>query len=377
MTDTSHERFNQALTSTSANPIAPAAFHALNSKLGAVRMGQLIAGVEGGDQAAVPTLHRFAAIAGFYGRLSELGISATIDQAREILQQHSLEDARSAVNSACSGDPNAKAVLRAWLQATVASSAHTGQMPAIPQRPTGQVARADAGAARAPVTPAPRQSMAPPPSRPTGQAERVQQPQQPPSAQVHDINQTRRTPEEYPEPRSFTPRTYDQAKAHGGKAALTFVADTTARDNPTVMIESATILNAAERTYDWNNKWRFQFTRHELQLVTALLFEMVPELHFSNHNEKWLTVTRQDSDPQYGGTIKFTMGLGKASQNQPRTVQVDSSTIGEITALCVRQCLALLKCDATTLAPVLRQVAKTYLTQQACRNARQQQRQSG
>jgi hypothetical protein len=364
VTQISLPQFNSALTSVQATPLAEAPFRALLDKLGAERSQKLLADVASGNASAVTALQRYATIAGLYGRLMQIGVEATLDHARVILQNHPLDDIRATVVKALDGDANAVLVLRVWVDETNTDAVGARPTPAAATNPTP---RTPAMPARASLPPP--GSVAPVPAAPA----RPAQYQRPPTAQVTRIHPP--ADDEVAEPRTVTPRTYDQAKAHGGKAALTFAADYTQGGDPTVVIEAATMLNREQRTYDWSNKLRFQLTRHELQLVTALLFDMVPELHFSNHNDKWLQIKRQDNDPQYGGTIKFTMGLGKASENQPRTVQVDSSSLGEITSLFVRQCCSLLKCDGTILSPVLRQVAKTYLTQQACRG--QQQRRAG
>jgi len=377
MTDALFDRFNHALTSSQALPVPKSSFQVMQEKLGAPRLSSLLDDVANGEEGAVRMLHLYGSYARLHCRLGELGIVSTIDQARTILQNHALDDVRSAVTAAMSGNANAKFVLQCWVENTTSpDDAATGVVPSMPptRRPTGPAERADAGMPPPqPVSNTGRQPYGPPPNRPTGQAERAQ-PTASRSAQVHHIDEARRPPDPVPEARDVVPRTYDQANAYGGRAALQFNGDITRGNDPTVMIEVATLLNAAERTYNWVDKWRFQLIPHELQLVTALLFDMIPELHFSNHNDKWMTITRQDNDPKYGGTIKFTLGVGKANQNQPRTVQVDSSSLGAITALFVRQCRALLKCDGTTLPAVLRQVAKTYMTQQACRQNRQQQR---
>jgi hypothetical protein len=344
------EQFNQALASAKAAPISQPAFQALIGKIGPQVMQKLLAGAQAGNAQALAVVQRHGVIAGLFARLGEVGINATIDQAKAILHHHPIEDVRSVVAKALGQDANARMVLDAWVKETQ------------PEKP----------AALPPVSmPPPRTNVAqlrPQPSEP--RTEMSYGYDRPPTTIVRRVAPPAPNAA-HEEPRQIAPRTYDQAKAHGGRAALTFQADTTQGGDPTVLIEVAPMLDREARTYDWQNKVRFQLTRHELQLVTALLFDLVPQLHFSNHNEKWMSVNRQDDDPKYGGTIKFTIGVGKASQNQPQTVQVDSSSLGEITSLFVRQACALLKADGTILPAILRQVAKTYMTQQACRNRTQ------
>lgn len=357
-------QFNQALATHHAAPINELAFQALLVKLTPNRVTKLLADVVNTDANAIDALVRYGAVAGLYGRIRSLGIEAEIDHARAVLQNHPIEDVRQIVARALAGDANARSILTEWTGETRPEAAvPPGQFP-TPQTHTVS------DNMPAPQNVTPLRPLPPPAARPTYGYDR------PPTQQVTRVRQpTTQVGDDAQEPRTIAPRTYDQAKAHGGRAALTFQADTTQGGDPTVMIEVAPLLDREARTYDWkNNKTRFQLTKHELQLVTALLLDMIPQLHFSNHNEKWMTINRQDDDPKYGGTIKFTIGVGKASQNQPQTVQVDSSSLGEITTLFARQCCALLKSDGTLLAPVLRQVAKTYLTQQACRQRQQPQR---
>ncbi|MHB8742789.1 MAG: hypothetical protein ACYC9L_06640 [Sulfuricaulis sp.] len=346
MNPITHEQFNSALARARATPISQPAFQALLGKLGPQTMGKLLEDTQTGNASAIAALQRYGATAGLFSRLGEVGVNATIEQARAILQNHPIEDVRTVVAKAIGNDANARLMLSAWVKETIPNSA-----PAMPSLPP------------------PASNVTHLPGPPAGRGGTTFGYDRPPTTIVRRVD-TPASSTDAP-PRQIAPRTYDQAKAHGGRAALTFQADTTTAGDPTVMIEVAPMLNRDARTYDWSNKVKFQLTKHELQLVTALLFDMVPQLHFSNHNEKWASITRQDSDPKYGGTIKFTIGVGKASQNQPMTVQVDSSSLGEITSLFVRQSCALLKADGSILPALLRQVAKTYLTQQACRNGSQ------
>ena len=92
-------------------------------------------------------------------------------------------------------------------------------------------------------------------------------------------------------------RWYDQAKVHGAKAALTFVADETRAGEPTVTVECAARAEGTERVYAWGDKLRFQLTGTELQLLTSLLLGNVNELSFRNHGDKWCGVSRQTVAP--------------------------------------------------------------------------------
>ena len=157
-------------------------------------------------------------------------------------------------------------------------------------------------------------------------------------------------------------RQYDQAKVHGAKAALTFIADDTRAREPTVTIESAARADSGERAYAWNEKLRFQLTGIELQLLTCLLLDGVNELSFCNHGDKWCSVSRQSTAP-YAGTIRLTMGQGDVAQFAPRTVAIDHATLGSITALCLRQCARLLRLPVEATPTVLRAVTRAYIDQ--------------
>ncbi len=181
--------------------------------------------------------------------------------------------------------------------------------------------------------------------------------QRPPTVQVVRADSTTGFPIE------VTPndasRRFDQAKVHGAKAALTFVADHTRAGEPTVTIESAARANEDERGYAWYDKLRFQLTASELQLLTCLLLGSNFELSFRNHGDKWCSIMRQTSD-RYAGTIRITMGQGDATQFAPRTVAIDFATVGSVTALCLRQCGQLLRVPTETVPTILRAVSQAY-----------------
>jgi hypothetical protein len=155
-------------------------------------------------------------------------------------------------------------------------------------------------------------------------------------------------------------RQFDQAKVHGAKAALTFVADETRACEPTITIECASRVDNAERQYAWNDKLRFQMTSAELQLLTCLLLGGIDTLTFRNHGDKWCSIARQNTSP-YTGTIRMTLGRGDAAEFPPRTVAIDHSTIGAVLALCLRQCARLLRVSVDAVPTVLRVVSRTYL----------------
>lgn len=162
---------------------------------------------------------------------------------------------------------------------------------------------------------------------------------------------------------------FDQAKVHGAKAALTLVADQTRAGEPTVTIECAARAEGAERAYTWDEKLRFQLTGTELQLLTCLLLGGVQELSFRNHGDKWCSVSRQTVAP-YAGTSRVTMGQGDAASFSPRTVAIDFATLGQVTALCLRQCAHLLRVPVEIAPTVLRAVARSYTEQVKTNDAR-------
>jgi len=162
-------------------------------------------------------------------------------------------------------------------------------------------------------------------------------------------------------------RRYDQAKVHGAKAALTFLADETRAGEPTVTVECAARLEGAERIYAWGDKLRFQLTGTELQLLTCLLLGGVKELSFRNHGDKWCGVSRQTVAP-YTGTIRITMGQGEAAKFAPRTVAIDHVTLGPVAALCLRQSAHLLRVPVEAAPTILRAVACAYTDQSRLKN---------
>jgi len=162
-------------------------------------------------------------------------------------------------------------------------------------------------------------------------------------------------------------RRYDQAKVHGAKAALTFVADETRTGEPTVTVECAARVEGAERAYAWGDKLRFQLTGTELQLLTCLLLGGVNELSFRNHGDKWCGVSRQTVAP-YTGTIRITMGQGEAAKFAPRTVAIDHVTLGPVASLCLRQSAHLLRVPVEAAPTILRAVARAYTEQSRLKN---------
>jgi hypothetical protein len=159
--------------------------------------------------------------------------------------------------------------------------------------------------------------------------------------------------------RVYDVRRFDQAKVHGARAALTLVADQTRAGEPTVTIESATRVPGDERAYAWKDKLRFQLTGAELQLLTCLLLGSGMELTFRNHGDKWCSIVRQ-STGRYAGSVRVTMGQGDAAQFSPRTVAIDFSAIGPVTALCLRQCAQYLRVPVEVAPKVLAIVARAY-----------------
>lgn len=156
-------------------------------------------------------------------------------------------------------------------------------------------------------------------------------------------------------------RVYDQKKVHGGKAALNLEADITRRDEPTIRVEAAKMLNQAERTYDWAKKVAIQMTPAELQHVTALLYGLIPKLRYSSHGpaqDKWFEIERQTGN--YAGTIKFVVGQGNATDGIMCITSISSADLGDVVALFTRQCSAQMKLEQGALLMALRPLAEAY-----------------
>lgn len=188
-----------------------------------------------------------------------------------------------------------------------------------------------------------------------------------PTGPVVRIDRTSNTPAEVKP--TNAERQFDQAKVHGAKAALTFVADETRACEPTITIECANRVDNAERQYAWNDKLRFQMASAELQLLTCLLLGSTDTLTYRNHGDKWCSVARQNTSP-YAGTIRVTLGRGDSKEFPPRTVAIDHSAIGAVLALCLRQCARLLRVSVDTVPTVLRVVSRAYLERAGSESAR-------
>lgn len=361
-------QFNRILQSNGSPSMQDQAFASLRETMGDQALLDLSDLAGQGDQGAVDKVLRVCQVAQAQQRLHALGFAnVTLRQTQNLLTEQGVDAVRKMLVDAGHRNPKALEAITKALHVTnqASTSSREGSMPPPAQsRPTSH-----AGA------PPPAPSQAPPSNRRvTGQAYRNDN--APRAQSIADQRWGRDEQGGAPpqEPAHVTPRTYDQAKAHGGRAALTFAADHSTRDLPTVVVEAALIVPGRDRVYDWQNKLRFQLTSHELQLVSALLLGKLGELHFSNHgerNDKWLSITRQDDPGRYAGTIKFTLGQGKAADFQPRTVQVDTTSMGMIMSLFLRQTMRLLKLeDGILLDSTLQQVASAHTLQQAGRNHR-------
>lgn len=388
---------NNVLTRAGRRAIDRPMLDAILAHTGPDKLGQIVSEACNGDNSAEQALMRYATAADLQASLAQFGHNIVLAQANAILMCHDIGDIRSAVTQANNGDANARATVGQWVvdlgptdQGSIPVRAEPtqtqGDTPPISavnprvgsgasSRQGGQVEVTQQARSTKPVMQVVRSSAPEPQDNNTrqgggytvanGNASHCEQHQQ-----AHTPSQVpRQTPSNDPRTLSQPPHVFDDAKAYGARAALTLCADETRSGNPTVCIESAVVLDQQARTYDWQNKLRFQLTTHELQLVTGLLLGQMPDVHLSNHGDKWMTITRQDNDPKYGGTIKVTMGQGKAKEFQPRTVQIDSSAIGKILSLCIRQSRALLKChDTTDLLHILRQITCLYIDRQNARN---------
>lgn len=362
-----HE-FNQILDTQALKPVRETAYQALLARVQPGALENVTQAVQNGNKEAKDTLERYARSTGLLGVMLDLNLdNPTIDDARALYMNLDSQRLGQTALAAVQGNANARGIMTQWITEARNQNAGAGDVPETNQNQ---------------ATSNQRTYMSPPNNQPTGQATvtPITQPGTAAPAIVHQpvqAVQAAAPAQATPAPQRQTdghqrsqqpqlvqsdrPREFDDAKAYGGNAALTFAADETRGEVPTVRIEAATILNKANRTYDWQNKTSFQLTDYELQLVTALLFKHIPELFLSGHNEKWMSMTRQD-EGDYAGTIKVTIGKGKATENKPRTVQIDPSSLGPIASLCLRRCTKMLKANdpAETFA-ILRQVAAAYM----------------
>ena len=167
-------------------------------------------------------------------------------------------------------------------------------------------------------------------------------------------------------PVALPPRTWDQVKVHGAKAALTVVADHTRAGQPTVTLEAARVLAGQTRSFDWANKLRFQLTISELQLTFALLLGQITELNFNNHGEKWLTLARQAPEGAFAGMIRITVGDDDKS-SPPRTVAIDADAYGEVLGLFIRQTAAALRVTEDSTFIIIGHVAHAYTQRMSAR----------
>lgn len=176
-------------------------------------------------------------------------------------------------------------------------------------------------------------------------------------------------------------RRREQKNVYGSKASIQFSAGTTkATDRklarPTIYMEAARLLNAQNRTYDWNNKLVLQLTAHELQIVTALLFGLITSCKFANHGhpgdaDKWFEFAHQEG--QYAGTIKIAIGKG----SDVLICSMGAEDIGDVTAMFLRQCAEQMRIDQAAVPATLRVVAQAYNARNAAKSGARQQGSQG
>ncbi|UJJ60450.1 hypothetical protein [Rhodanobacter denitrificans] len=359
---------------------------------------------DSGNEQGVKWLARYITAARFLETLYRIGFGdAGFEQAFRVLMQQGPERARTVATAALRGDGTAKRDISQWLlnapngqdrpwsPTAPRTGAANGQqtepannvavlsrynraMPA-PHTPTGEVRRAtppaaqDASSTRRPEqgersADNPRQSGHPGAQDRRPEPARSPAPSSRPESPFRSSAQQEST-REAPAPRTperGEPREYDSTHVYGGRAALEFQASTTRGNNPTVQIDAAT---GSNKVYNWKDKIVFQLTKVEMQLLTALLYGHLRKLHLSGHDDKWLNVEHQEG--QYAGTIKFTMGKGKADAFKPRTVQLSYADMGEVHSLFIRQTSTLLKVGPLLVERVVKQVAASYSAQQDAR----------
>lgn len=388
------ETFNAALASIKCPMVLDhKALETVVSRKGLGTVLRAIDEASADNQAAQGALRAYGQVAGFLAQLTRCGLrGTTYDQAASVLRAQGLDKVRGVVSGVLRGDAMHRRQLSQWLceAADQESGQESGEVPATPPpaanspppRTAGQVERAgvtpinptvsprgSAGPMRhttQPVSvarnnlPPPNTAQrrepapAPPPAPPRERADdRVDDARMPDNVRhmprANDESGQRRgaapsgatsgraAPDQQRQEGDVSPRQYLQAKAHGGRAALTFDATTNRHNEPTVCIEAAV---GSNKVYDWKNKLRFQLTRNEFELMTSLLYHDLEGVRFSNHDDKWLSADWQTG--QYAGTIKFTLGKGKAQEFQPRTCQVDENSIGEVLDVFLKQ-MALLR----------------------------------
>lgn len=363
---------------------------------------------DAGNEQGVKWLTRYVTAARFLESLFRIGFAdAGFHQAFRVLMQHGPERVRTVATAALRGDGTAKRDISQWLlnaatgddrpwspsasrrgtegpgpaaaTGTVAVlSRRNSAMPA-PNSPTGEVRRSpqagaqDAPAARRPEQGQQRSAEGPRQNGHPGPLERRPEPARAPAAArpqsafrqpaSRDEDTSGRSSAPAPRtPQQGEQREYDSTHVYGGRAALEFQASTTKRGKATVQIDAAT---GSNKVYNWHDKIIFQLTKVEMQLMTALLYGHLRKLHLSGHDDKWLNVEHQEG--QYAGTIKFTMGKGKADAFKPRTVQLSYADMGEVHSLFIRQTSTLLKVAPILVERVVRQVATSYTAAQEAR----------
>lgn len=392
MTTITLDMFNQGLTALKCPMVLDQrALDLLVARKGEGLVLRALDGVDTGDDAAINALRAYGQVTGLLAQLPRTGFrGTTYDQAHHVLRSHGLESTRQVVGGALRGDPIQRRQLSQWLCDAAGEQGEQGEQQApaptsMALRSVGQIERAT----ETPLTPTLSPTAMPPP--PNGATRHVVHAQpragsasesadrsqndrddaararvgnnvhpmrQPAPARAQSSHQDYANNDDHRDddaPRNIERRQYDQAKAFGGRAALTFCADETQAGSPTVCIEVA---EGSNRTYNWNDKLKFQLTPPELELMTALLHHDIDEVFFPNHNEKWLSAVWQTD--RYAGTIKFTMGKGKAAQFTPRTVQVDYSSHAAINGLFLRQCAKALKCKEIEVRQRVFQPARMY-----------------
>ncbi|OJW42495.1 MAG: hypothetical protein BGO50_01815 [Rhodanobacter sp. 67-28] len=414
------ETFNAALASIKCPMVLDhKALETVVSRKGLGTVLRAIDEASADNQAAQGALRAYGQVAGFLAQLTRCGLrGTTYDQAASVLRAQGLDKVRGVVSGALRGDAMHRRQLSQWLcdAADQEPGQESGEVPASPPPANSPPPRTAGQVERAGVTPinptvSPRASAAParhttqpvsmarnnlpPPNaaqrrEPEPTSAREREDDRADDARMPDnVRHMHRSHDDSGQYRGAAPfrsasgraapelqrqdgdsssRQYLQAKAHGGRAALTFDATTNRHNEPTVCIEAAV---GSNKVYDWKNKLRFQLTRNEFELMTSLLYHDLEGVRFSNHDDKWLSADWQTG--QYAGTIKFTLGKGKATEFQPRTCQVDENSIGEVLDVFLKQMALLRGCREDEVRGRCMVTTRMHLAKQEARGNREQQ----
>lgn len=168
--------------------------------------------------------------------------------------------------------------------------------------------------------------------------------------------------------RELKPVRYDQVNAYGKEYGLSIErGPNPERTMNTINIAIAKAVGAtAKEGLDWKQKIMIMLEPFEIELIAAVLFDMLPKVRFAGHgaaNDKWLEVERNTGE---WASVRFTL----AQDKDIRRVNVGYTDAGRVKAIFMRALQDQMRLQANAILPIVKSTALMYQEQTTARAAR-------